>query len=468
MNPVLCSRHFEVAVSARTPAILLAALLLPACIDVSLTATDKDEGEDPVETGLDDLGDTADTAADTDDGCADAEVPYDGVDNDCDTATPDDDLDGDGALFADDCDDADPARSPLLAELCDGVDNDCDGVVDGTNAVDTARWYPDGDGDGFGDPTAWVDACDAPFGHLSDATDCDDAAVSVNPLGTEVCNGADDDCDGATDEDACTLGYGGHRIDKAGDYYYALYNDDGFGILGSTDWFGSSDASSTPEGVTWNEDQSLLYYNDLGGNVWVQAEPFDATSTRVGTFAVGQVGGGVVFDGVFYTGDYAGGNIYAMDLSTGRTGLYASLGGTACKPYFGNSAMSIDTDGRVYAASSCGIVVYEPGTDAVMLNSYSGLISAVAMDATQNLYGLDYYGNIVEFDKTTGAELGHVTISPTPSVTWTLAVDGNGDFVVNYWGEQYIFSGVDGSVVERFDASAYYPGSSGYYWYVTF
>ena len=62
---------------------------------------------------------------------AEVETPYDGIDNDCDPLTPDDDLDGDGALFANDCDDNDPLRflsGPLIvgivsseqvATLCD-------------------------------------------------------------------------------------------------------------------------------------------------------------------------------------------------------------------------------------------------------------------------------------------------------------------------------------------------------------
>ena len=439
-------------------------LLLAACIDVSVTKLPDEDTGTPDDTGG---ADTApDTATDTADDCAQVETPYNGVDDDCDAATPDDDLDGDGAVAASDCDDADPARHPSAAEACNGVDDDCDGQVDDVAAP--PRWYADADGDGYGDAASAVEACEPPAGYLSDAGDCDDADAEVNPLASDVCNGADDDCDGTTDEEGCDLGYGGHRVEKDGDYYYALYNDRGFGIIGARDWYGKLDSSSGPEGVTWNEDLTVFYYNDLAGNVWAQREPFGDASTLVGSFRLGQVGGGVVYDGTFYTGDYANADIHAMDTATGATHVYATHGGSVCKPYFGNSAMAIDVDGKVYAASSCGVVVYEPGTSARMLNAWSGLISAVAMDRFQNLYGLDSAGNLVQFDKTTGAEVRRVTITYAPSVTWTLAFDSSGDVLVNYWGEQRLYSGTDGRLLTTWSASTYYPGTTGYYWYVTF
>lgn len=423
----------------------------------------------------------ADDCNDTDAGIGGAEVTYDGVDNDCNPTTPDDDLDGDGHLRADDCDDADATVGGAEVPY-DGVDNDCDAAtldddLDGDGLL-LAEDCDDADAtvggaevayDGIDndcDPATPDDDIDAD-GYVL-AEDCDDAEPAVNPLATEVCDGVDNDCDGGIDVGLCTLGYGGHRIDKDGRYYYALYNDDGFGVMGTSEWYGSADASSSPEGVTWDETQTVLYYNDLAGNVWAQTEPFGVSSTRVGSFGVGQVGGGVVAGGVYYVGDYTNGDIHAMDVGTGLTSIYATLGSTACKPYFGNSAMSIDTDGAVYAASSCGVVVYRPGVEAVMLNAFVGLLPAMAMDAGQELYGINGSGLIAHFDKSTGSVLGYIMIGVTPSVTWTLAVDGNGDFVVNYWGEQRVFSHVDGSTVMTWDASTYYPGTSTYYWYVTF
>jgi predicted outer membrane repeat protein len=100
-----------------------------------------------------------------------------------------------------DCDDASGAVHPGADEVCNGVDDDCDGTVD-RDATDAPTWYADTDGDGFGDAATALEACEAPSGYLDDDTDCDDADATAFPGGEEVCDGVDNDCDGAIDDDA--------------------------------------------------------------------------------------------------------------------------------------------------------------------------------------------------------------------------------------------------------------------------
>ncbi|NOY90288.1 MAG: hypothetical protein GXP55_03690, partial [Deltaproteobacteria bacterium] len=109
---------------------------------------------------------------------------------------------------------------------CDGIDNDCDGSIDeGLKHI----FYADCDGDTFGDLANSRLACNeadaAPFfgvgcGGTSDATDCDDSCATCHPGGVEVCNGVDDDCDGAVDEGVRTS-------------YYRDGDGDGFGAGGA-------------------------------------------------------------------------------------------------------------------------------------------------------------------------------------------------------------------------------------------
>lgn len=123
----------------------------------------------------------------------------DPVDRDCDGIAARVDGDGDGAAACEDCDDDDPTRSPDAEEVCNDLDDNCDGEVD--EGLDET-WYADADGDGFGDPTLAITDCDPGSGWVLDSTDCDDTTAARRPDAVrDYCDGLDNDCDGAIDED---------------------------------------------------------------------------------------------------------------------------------------------------------------------------------------------------------------------------------------------------------------------------
>lgn len=161
-----------------------------------------------------------------------------GQDDDCDgviddglTTTvyyPDDDSDGYGGAVGlascvklagyvtdnTDCNDDDPRVHPGASEVCNLTDDNCNEVLD--EGVQTT-FYPDSDGDGFGDSTHSTSACLAPNGYVAVGTDCDDHDSKVNPDAEEVCNGKDDNCNTLADEDLVFKNY------------YADIDEDGFG-----------------------------------------------------------------------------------------------------------------------------------------------------------------------------------------------------------------------------------------------
>ncbi len=111
------------------------------------------------------------------------------------------DDDGDHWARIYDCAPDDGTVHPYTDEHCDGVDEDCDRAVD-EDPVDPLLWYADTDGDGFGDPASTQEACEAPGGWVSDATDCDDTRSDTFPGAPEVWyDGEDQDCAGDSDFD---------------------------------------------------------------------------------------------------------------------------------------------------------------------------------------------------------------------------------------------------------------------------
>jgi len=174
----------------------------------------------------------------------------DAVDNDCDGNTDDEgavncvsyfeDRDGDGygagqarclchpegdftATLGDDCNDELGTVNPGAAELCDELDNDCDDETDGEGSLGCVPYFLDGDGDTFGTPADFRCLCapDPVSKHTSRSPrDCNDGEPTINPNGREVCGGADEDCDGATDESGavgCSLHFADGDADTYGD-----------------------------------------------------------------------------------------------------------------------------------------------------------------------------------------------------------------------------------------------------------
>ena len=64
-----------------------------------------------------------------------------------------------------------------------------------------------------------IQACDLPFGYVSDSTDCDDTDTYIYPGAIEYCDGVDNNCDGVTDENT--------SIDAS--LFYADTDQDGYG-----------------------------------------------------------------------------------------------------------------------------------------------------------------------------------------------------------------------------------------------
>ena len=128
------------------------------------------------------------------------------------------DEDGDGVMADADCADDNADVNPLAPELCDGIDNDCDGESDEDNTNDALTWYPDVDGDGFGNGDEPYKTCYPPEDYVSNGDDCNDDEDDNYPGNLEICDDRDNDCDGTADDDA---------VDPQ--EWYADLDDDGYG-----------------------------------------------------------------------------------------------------------------------------------------------------------------------------------------------------------------------------------------------
>jgi hypothetical protein len=200
-----------------------------------------------------------------------AEEVCDGIDNDCDFIVDqgllvDGFADSDGDEFGDpsvpvrgcpgdvisnnmDCNDADRLIHPDAAEWCDGIDNNCDLDIDPADSLDADAWYADVDNDGYGDAESLRMSCEQPAGYVADDSDCNDGAPAVHPGRTEICDGADQDCDGDIDE--------GPPADAP--TWYLDRDDDGFGESGTAFVACTPPAGFTSSFGDCNDSDDLFY-----------------------------------------------------------------------------------------------------------------------------------------------------------------------------------------------------------------
>ncbi|MFT5433069.1 MAG: hypothetical protein ACI9OJ_003774 [Myxococcota bacterium] len=191
---------------------------------------------DQVDTDMDGDGDACDgdkdndTIADEVDNCP--TVPNSNPATDLDSAGKqkdfdndglgdacDPDKDGDGSLPPQDCDDFDATVGKGFAELCDGQDNNCDGTPD--------EGFADADADELKDCVDPNDDNDIDL----DVVDCAPLDPAINSGATEVCDGVDNNCSGATDDGDPEVDAGFSDTDDDGDKDCVDDDIDGDGVL---------------------------------------------------------------------------------------------------------------------------------------------------------------------------------------------------------------------------------------------
>lgn len=297
-----------------------------------------------------------------------------------------------------DCNDEDATIFPGAVESCGGVDDDCDGTADEDATLALLTWYGDADGDGHGVSTEPVEACLQPVGYAPVDDDCEDGDATVHPDADELCDGADQDCDGEIDEE----GVDGqtYHPDLDGDGYGASgvshsACDGGAWVLDNTDC-DDADAETYPaapercDGLDHDCDGSIMEGGSIDAVAWYRDDDLDGfgdAASLVGMACPGVPPAGLAADAcdcddtaAAYNPDGldcdsvacpAGGEVW-LDDSCGLREVTADISGSAGMP----ATLEVVEDTTVWFCA---------GTHYVQVRSTTAVVSLVGVDGADSV-----------------------------------------------------------------------------------
>lgn len=276
-----------------------------------------------------------------------------------------------------DCNDDDPATSPMADEVCDGIDNNCDGLVDDedqTGLVGGTKYYFDYDEDGYGDPLEYELACTIPAGYVENAEDCDDSTDLANPGMNEICGDfIDNDCSGDAPECVYEGDYNlGEDADNIFDGLTGEYVGNALSGMGDIDGDGYDDMLIGAMSNGYGEGDAFILLGDEDGidDVYYQIEgenEYDYFGKKVvgGKDITGDGELDFVVSALGYDTEYANvGRAYVFDglpnsTTTAASEAYATVTGSIDNQYLGSHlALASDMDGDGIAELAMGNIAY--------------------------------------------------------------------------------------------------------------
>lgn len=346
---------------------------------------------------------------------------------------PPSDADHDGySVAAGDCNDADATIYPGATEKCDGKDNNCNTQTDeGVQGT----YFGDSDKDGYGSPTVTTKACAAPTGYVATNTDCDDTNAAIHPGASEtVCDGLDQNCNGATDDhpdadsdgyDVCATGVSGadSKAADCNDADITIYpgavdvtidgkdaNCDGkFDTITTIAGAGNGDGKqasqaqlSGPRGVALDAKGNILIA-DAGESLIRKVDTTGIISTVAGSlfYTYGGDGGPATSASLAapaWVLPDAAGNLYIADARNQRiryisasTGVISTLAGTGERGYGGDGGqgkLAKFTEPMGLAISGRGLFIADAGNHRIRrLDLDTGVITTAAGNGDQAFGG---------------------------------------------------------------------------------